>query len=225
MKLSKLIAVPFVVALIASPSQASAQVNLTVRFGTRLGPDIGVFAYSQARNGEWRDNYRKWTPVTLYDVNGRYYRNSVRGARAVVVYSYNGDYFFPPSDAGWVNKDRRYNYNRRPNDSDRGRVTPYVTVNRPDAHLGLEIGVLGYSAERAGDWRRNYRRWTPTTVYELNGHYYPNDGPGARRVQIYRYQNEYFLPPNDRQFDGFDKRFDYGHKPNEDDHNRGRGRP
>src|SRR5476651_502427 len=98
MKLGKLIAVPFVVALFAVPSHASAQVNLTVRFGTRLGPDVGVFAYSQERNGGWQDNYRKWTPVTLYDVNGHYYRNSVTGSRAVVVYSYNGEYFFPPTD-------------------------------------------------------------------------------------------------------------------------------
>ena len=225
MKLSKLIAVPFAVAMIALPSHASAQVNLTVRFGTRLGPDIGVFAYSPERNGDWQHNYRKWTPVTLYDVNGHYYRNSVSGSRAVVVYSYNGEYFLPPTDAGWVNKDRRYNYDRRPNDNDRSRVSAYVAVGRPDRRLGAEIGVLGYSSERAGDWQRNYKRWTPTTVYEMNGHYYPNNAPGARQVQIYRYQNEYFLPPRDQAWEGRDKRFDYSHKPSDDDHNRGRGRP
>ena len=225
MKLSQLIAVPFVVALIASPTQASAQVNLSVRFGTRLGPDVGVFAYSQDRHGDWHNNYRRWTPVTLYDVNGRYYRNAVPGSRAVVVYSYEGEYFFPPTDEGWMNKDRRYNYERRPTDVDRGRVSAYVSVGRPDRRLGAELGVLAYSPERAGDWHRSYRRWTPTTVYEVNGHYYQNNAPGARAVQIYRYQNEYFLPPRDREFEGFDKRYDYGHKPNDDDHNRGRGRP
>jgi len=225
MKIGKLIAVPFVVALFAVPSHASAQVNLSVRFGTRLGPDVGVFAYSAERNGDWQNNYRKWTPITLYDVNGHYYRNSVAGSRAVVVYSYNGEYFFPPSDESWVNKDRRYNYGRRPNDADRNRVSAYVTVGRPYVRLGAEIGVLNYDSERASPWQRNYRRWTPTTVYEMNGHYYPNNAPGARQVQIYRYQNEYFLPPRDQEWMNHDKRFDYGHQPSDDDHNRGRGRP
>jgi hypothetical protein len=225
MKIGKLIAVPFVVALFAVPSHASAQVNLSVRFGTRLGPDVSVFAYSPERHGDWRANYRKWTPITLYDINGHYYRNSVPGARAVAMYSYNGEFFLPPTDDAWMNKDRRYSYDHRPVDIDRGRVSAYVAIGRPDRRLGAEIGVLGYSADRAGDWRRNYRRWTPTTVYEVNGHYYPNNAPGARQVQIYRYQNEYFLPPRDREFDGFDKRYDYNHKPNDEDHDRGRGRP
>lgn len=86
MKLSQLIAVPFVVALFSVPSDASAQTGLTVRFGTRLGPDIGVYAYSPERNGDWQRNYRKWSPVTLYDINGRYYRHYVEGSRAVAVY-------------------------------------------------------------------------------------------------------------------------------------------
>ena len=98
-------------------------------------------------------------------------------------------------------------------------------VERIDPRFGAELGVLSFSAERAGDWRRNYKRWTPVTVYEFRGKYYPNDAPGARPVQIYRYQNEYFLPPRDQAWEGRDKRFDYSHKPSDDDHNRGRGRP
>jgi hypothetical protein len=225
MKIAKWLAVPFAIALVALPARAPAQVNLTVRFGTRLGPDVGVFAYSPERNGDWHANYRKWTPVTLYDVNGRYYRNSVNGSRAVIVYSYNDEYFLPPTDAGWVGMDRRYNYNRRPSADDAGRVREYAPVDRVDRRLGGELAVLGYSAERAGDWHRNYKRWTPTTVYEFKGRYYPNYADGSRAVQIYRYQNEYFLPPHDRDFQGYDRRFDYSKQPNEEDHSRGRGRP
>jgi hypothetical protein len=218
-------ALPLLAAMAVLPSRASAQVNLSVRFGTRLGPDIGVFAYSPERMGDWHQNYRKWTPVTLYDINGRYYRNSVSGSRAVSVYSYNGEYFLPPSDESWVGRDQRYNYTRRPGAEDANRVREYAPVARVDARFGAEVGVLGYSADRAGDWRQNYKRWTPTTVYESNGHYYQHDGPGSRAVQIYRYQNEYFLPPQDKAWEGHDKRFDYSRKPNEDDHSRGRGRP
>lgn len=225
MKRSTFIAVPFVVALFAVPSHANAQMGLTVRFGTRLGPDVGVYAYSAERNGDWQNNYRRWSPVTLYDVNGRYYRNSVEGSRAVVVYSYNGEYFLPPTDEGWMNKDRRYNYNRRPTDDDRGRTRDYVAYDRPDRRLGAEIGVLTYEEERAGPWQRNYRRWTPTTVYEWNGRYYQYNAPGARAIQIYRYQNEYFLPPRDQEWINTDKRYDYNRRPNDDDHNRGRSHP
>ena len=118
-------AATIVAASLVLPAQAPAQVNLTVRFGTRLGPDIGVFAYSPERNGDWHANYRKWTPVTLYDVNGHYYRNSVSGSRAVAVYSYNDEYFLPPTDREWVGKDSRYNYNRQPS---AGRCGPRAGV-------------------------------------------------------------------------------------------------
>src|ERR1019366_3188412 len=132
MRIAKLMAATLIAASIVLPARAPAQVNLTVRFGTRLGPDVGVFAYSPERNGDWHDNYRKWTPVTLYDVNGRYYRNSVEGSRAVVVYSYNDEYFLPPTDAGWAGKDRRYDYNRRPNAEDARRVREYAPAPRVD---------------------------------------------------------------------------------------------
>jgi hypothetical protein len=91
--------------------------------------------------------------------------------------------------------------------------------------FGGEIGVVGYSVDRAGDWRKNYRRWTPITGYEFNGRYYPNPGPGGRAVQLYRFQGEYFLPPTDREWVGFDKRFDYKHGPSDDDRHRVRDRP
>lgn len=225
MRIATVITAGVLGALIALPATSPAQVNLSVRFGTRLGPEIGVFAYSRERQGDWRTNYRSWSPVTLYDINGHYYRNSVDGSRAVVVYSRDGEYFLPPPDREWVDFDRRYNYQRRPLPEDMDRVRPYTPRIEVDARLGSEIGVLGYSAERAGDWHRNYKRWTPITVYERNGRYYPNNAPGARPVSIYRYKNEYFLPPRDREFEGFDKRFNYDHRPSEDDHGRARSRP
>jgi hypothetical protein len=225
MRIAQLVAATLVTASLVLPARAPAQVNLSVRFGTRLGPDIGVFAYSPERNGDWHTNLRKWTPVTLYDVNGHYYRHSVDGSRAVAVYSYNDEYFFPPTDREWVGRDNRYNYKRQPSADDAGRVRAYAAVQRVDRLLGAEIGVLGYQAERAGDWLTSYKRWTPTMVYEVNGHYYQHSAPGARPVQIYRYRDEYFLPPRDDKWVGHDRRFDYKHAPTDDDHSRGRGRP
>jgi hypothetical protein len=225
MRIAPLLTVPLLGALIALPARAPAQVNLTVSFGTRLGPEIGVFAYSTERQGDWRTNYRQWTPVTLYDVNGHYYRNSVQGSRPVSVYSYNNEYFLPPQDQAWNGADKRYNYQRQPIADDQNRALPYTPRVAVDSRLGAEIGVLAYSADRAGEWRTNYRRWTPLTVYEMNGRYYPNNGSGARAVAVYRYQNEYFLPPTDQGFDNFDKRFAYNQRPNADDQSRVRRRP
>ncbi|HTR79602.1 MAG TPA: hypothetical protein VMH39_15895, partial [Gemmatimonadaceae bacterium] len=194
MRIAPWLAAPLIGALIALPSRAPAQVNIKIEFGARLGPEIGVFAFAPERYGPWRANYMKWTPVTLYDVNGHYYRTQVRGARPVLVYSFKGEYFFPPQDKAWIGLDRRYDYKLRPVDDDYRRVRPYAPPVVVDARLGEEIGVVGFSAERAGDWRVNYRKWTPVTVYEVNGHYYPNRIPGARAVEIYRFRDEYFMP-------------------------------
>ena len=225
MRITGLLSLPLFGALVAMPARAPAQLNLTVHFGTRLGPEIGVYSYSPQRQGDWRVNSGRWRPVTLYDVNGHYYRHSVSGARAVVVYSYHNEYFLPPRDQAWVNSDRRYNYRRQPNQDDYGRNRPYQPGVTFNARLGNEIGVLGYSSERAGAWRTNVRRWTPVTVYESNGRYYPNNVAGTRPVAMYRYQNEYFLPPTDQAWVGFDRRFDYHDQPNSDDRSRARPRP
>jgi hypothetical protein len=224
MRITTLVTLPLFGALLVVPTRASAQVTISVSFGTRLGPEIGVFAYAPDRLGDWRTNYRRWTPVTLYDINGHYYRNPVRGARPVLVYSYRNEYFLPPQDESWRNADRRYNYRRQPTRDDYGRVRPYAPVV-VDPRLGSEIGVLGYSAERAGDWRKNYRRWTPVTVYEVNGRYYPRKAGNARPVQVYRYRDEYFLPPTDQGWARFDKRYNYEHQPNDEDRRRVRTHP
>ena len=226
MRIGALLTVPLLAGLIALPTGASAQMNISVRFGARLGPEIGVFAYSPQRHGDWQTNYRRWTPVTLYDVNGHYYRNSVSGSRAVQVYTYNNEYFLPPQDQAFNGRDRRYNYQRQPGAVDYGRVRPYTPdAVAVDRRMGQEVGVLGYSPDRAGDWRTNVRRWTPVTLYEVNGRYYPKNGAGARPVAMYRYQNEYFLPPTDQAWVGSDKRYNYNHQPNNADRGRARNRP
>jgi len=225
MRIATLLTLPLLGAAIVLPPRVSAQTNITVAFGTRLGPEIGVFAYSSERLGDWRENYGRWTPSTLYDVNGHYYRAQVRGARPVLVYQYNNEYFLPPQDQRWNGMDRRYNYRLQPTEADYARARPYAPGRAVDARLGREIGVLGYSSERAGDWRSNSRRWTPVTLYEFNGRYFPNNAAGARPVAMYRYRDEYFLPPTDQAWLGSDRRFDYKHQPNDDDHGRVRDRP
>jgi hypothetical protein len=118
----RLLALPLLGVLFAMPVRAPAQVNLTVRFGTRRGPEIGVYSYAPDRVGDWRTNYSRWTLVTLNDVNGRYFTRRVGNARPVSMYRYQNEYFLPPRDQGWVNSDRRFNYANQPNDQDRQRA-------------------------------------------------------------------------------------------------------
>lgn len=109
-------------AAIALPARASAQVNISVDLGKLLGPEVSIYAYSQPTYGDWHVAYKQWTPITIYEVNGHYYRKSTKGARAVVVYSQNGEYFLPPADKAWVGKDKRYDYKHQPAEQDRGRA-------------------------------------------------------------------------------------------------------
>ncbi|HYV95930.1 MAG TPA: hypothetical protein VE967_00595 [Gemmatimonadaceae bacterium] len=210
-------------ALLAAPGvvPVSVPAQITITFGARLGPEVGLHAYSVQRMGDWRQSYRQWTPVTVYDVNGHFYLRNVRGSRPVLVYRYNNEYFFPPQDRDWNGFDRRYDYRRRPSEGDYERARPYADMTY-DRRLGQEFGVVGYSPERAGDWRTNVRFWTPVLVFEFDGRYFQNSYPGARAVMVYRYQNEYFLPPNDQTWIGTDRRYDYNRQPTEEDRNRAR---
>lgn len=122
MRISHVFAIALLGATIALPVRAPAQVNIDVTIGKRLGPAFSVFAYSPTAFGNWQTSYRQWTPVTIYVVNGQYYHHSVKGARAIMVYKRNGEYFLPPQDKAWVGRDKRYNYARQPNDDDRGRA-------------------------------------------------------------------------------------------------------
>ena len=109
-------------AAVAVPNAASAQVSVGVNIGARLGPEVSLYAYSQPAFGDWHTAYKQWTPTTVYFYNGHYYRKSVKGARAVAVYSRNGEYFMPPEDRAFVGKDKRYNNKRAPIAEDRGRA-------------------------------------------------------------------------------------------------------
>jgi hypothetical protein len=122
MRISNALGVLLLGAAIALPVRAPAQVSISVNLSRQLGPEISLFAYSQSNHGDWQTSYRNWTPVTIYDYNGHYYRKSVKGSRAVAVYSRNNEYFLPPQDNAWVGKDKRYNYKRQPTETDRGRA-------------------------------------------------------------------------------------------------------
>lgn len=122
MRISHVFAIVLMGGMVALPVRAPAQVSIDVTIGKQLGPEISIFAYSQTAYGNWRTSYRQWTPVTIYVFNGHYYRKSVKGARAVMVYRRNNEYFLPPQEKGWVGFDKRYNYSRQPVDEDRGRA-------------------------------------------------------------------------------------------------------
>ncbi len=96
-------------------ASASAQ---GVSVDVKLGTPHTVVAYSSDRFGDWHTNYKKWTPKTMYVVNGKYYDHKTSGARAVAVYKKGNDYFLPPQDNDWVGKDKRYNYKNKPIDED-----------------------------------------------------------------------------------------------------------
>jgi len=104
---------------VATPRPAPAQVSIDVR----LGPPVVVTNYAPDVYGDWRTDYRYWHPVTLYFYDGNWYQRQVRGARPVVVYRYRNQFFLPPRDEGWMNRDRRYNYKRRPMDDDYNHAT------------------------------------------------------------------------------------------------------
>jgi hypothetical protein len=117
---------PLLVALMASPAQAqiSARIHIDIPIGRR-GPVIVhrapapravvVLQYDARRFGDWRRDARKWSRITLYYRDGRYYDQPWSGARAVAVYRYRNQYFFAPRDRGW---DRAYG---RDFDRDDGR--------------------------------------------------------------------------------------------------------
>ncbi|HEU5220400.1 MAG TPA: hypothetical protein VFU23_17190 [Gemmatimonadales bacterium] len=114
MRVSSLATLPLLLALAVGPRQAQAQVSVSVHFG----PPIVVSNYAPDIYGDWRDSYMDWRPVTVYFYDGRWYPRPFREARPVVVYRYYNSYFLPPQDQGWYNRDRRYNYRRRPSNDD-----------------------------------------------------------------------------------------------------------
>ncbi|HEY3933885.1 MAG TPA: hypothetical protein VGL65_04640 [Gemmatimonadales bacterium] len=84
---------------------------------------------------------------------------------------------------------------------------------------GAGLTINSYDASRYGDWHTAYRHWTPVTVYYANGQYYNHSVRGSRAVAVYRSHNDYFLPPRDQAWNGFDHRYNYRRRPNDDDYN------
>ena len=100
-------------------------------------------------------------------------------------------------------------------------VPSYASVRYgPDYYGRRYVEIYDYSPYYYGDWRYNYRRWSPVVIYEYRGRYYPNRFRGARAVQVYRNRSSYFLPPRDRGWERADRRFDNRRRPNEADYRR-----
>jgi hypothetical protein len=93
-------------------------------------------------------------------------------------------------------------------------------------HLGNPVVVTNYSRDVHGDWHTNYRQWHPTTVYSYNGRYYSRSIRGARPVQVYRRQNQHFLPPQDAAWaNRADRRYNYNRRPTDEDYRRAAAPP
>ena len=89
-----------------------------------------------------------------------------------------------------------------------------------DVKLGPARTVAPYSSEKFGDWHTNYKNWTPTTMYYTNGQYYDHKASGARTVVVYKKGSTYFMPPQDNDWVGKDKRYNYKNKPTDEDYHR-----
>ena len=217
MRIRPMTLLPLFGALLLAPGRGSAQVTATIRFGN----EIRVYPYSQDADGDWHVSYRRWRPVTVYGLDGRFYSRNVPGAREIQVYSYNNQYFLPPRDADWNNYDRRFRYDERPRDEDYNFIDNLVRLfggNRPPHDWGREVVVNTYSPDVYGDWHDGYRRWHPVTLYVRDNRYFQRAVPGSRPVAVYSWNNQYFLPPQDRQWDNYDRRFNYGRRPIDEDY-------
>ena len=114
--------------LLAGCIPSYAEVGYGPRYYSRRYIDL--YAYDPYYDGYWRDNYRRWSPVVIYEYGGRYYPNRLRGARPVQVYRNRSGYFLPPRDRDWDRADRRFDNRRRPNASDYQRARPRESQRR-----------------------------------------------------------------------------------------------
>ncbi len=103
-------------------------------------------------------------------------------------------------------------------------VLPIASARAQSVGLSINLGnervVAAYNPTQHGAWQTSYKSWEPTTVYYNNGHYYDKQSKGSRAVSVYKNNDGYFLPPQDKKWVGTDKRFDYKHKPTSDDYKR-----
>ena len=64
-----------------------------------------------------------------------------------------------------------------------------------------QLVIRDYDERRFGLWENYYDEWTPETVYLYDGYYY--DYPivaYAQPIVVYRYRNEMFFAPRQREF-------------------------
>ncbi len=103
-------------------------------------------------------------------------------------------------------------------------VLPVASARAQSVGLSINLGnervVAAYNPTQHGDWHTAYKTWQPTTVYYNNGHYYDKQTKGSRAVSVYKKDDGYFLPPQDKKWVGADARFDYKHKPTSADYKR-----
>lgn len=111
------VAIPFAMALAATPAQGQVSVGIHIDIPIighgnggdyRRGPvrEVRVYEYPPVPYGQYKKHYRDWNRVTLYIVDGRYYDYPVRGGRVVYVYRDHDRYFWGPGDGDWDRWDR-----------------------------------------------------------------------------------------------------------------------
>ena len=84
-----------------------------------------------------------------------------------------------------------------------GRPSPvaYPAVNR-------QVVVREYDRYRFGVWDRSYDEWLPVTVYYYDGYYYDyRIVPYAEPILVYRFRNDLFFAPRQREFNVWQERF------------------
>ncbi|MES1259417.1 MAG: hypothetical protein ABUL71_02395, partial [Gemmatimonadota bacterium] len=87
-----------------------------------------------------------------------------------------------------------------------GQVSARIHVDIPIGHGGSignrrQLMVREYDRGRYGAWESYYDEWIPVTVYFYDGYYYDYPiVPYAEPVIVYRYRDELFLAPRQREF-------------------------
>jgi hypothetical protein len=124
MRISKWLVLPALGSLMAVSGCGPGYGRTSLVVSAQLGPGISLYGYSAERDGDWRASYRQWAPVTIYEVNGQYYPDNVRGARQVQVYRTQSGYVLPPRDQEWARTEKRFDRKKVPTDADYGRARP-----------------------------------------------------------------------------------------------------
>jgi len=86
------------------------------------------------------------------------------------------------------------------------------------------LDIYGYSANQYGDWRGNYRQWTPVVVYESNGQYYPTKFAGHGRCRSIA-RSPGISCRRETRLGPHDKRFNNKKRPTDADYGRARAHP